>query len=108
MACIISKPNEDQLASVAQPTQRTNQFDFSIKRYLETEITEQLQGSSDCRIVQVRDRFGEYGLDDNCFDPSATSLQSVEIFNLPKVTILQVLCFIIMMFYFFWVLGVWG
>ncbi len=60
--CIISKPNEDQLARVVQLTQRTNQFNFSTKRYLETEITEQLQGSLDCRIVQVRDRFGDYGL----------------------------------------------
>jgi FkbH-like protein len=58
----INEPNEDQLARVAQLTQRTNQFNFSTRRYLETEITEQLQGSLDCRIVQVRDRFGDYGL----------------------------------------------
>ncbi len=58
----INEPNEDQLARVAQLTQRTNQFNFSTKRYLETEITEKLQGSLNCRIVQVRDRFGDYGL----------------------------------------------
>jgi len=52
---------EDQLARVAQLTQRTNQFNFSTIRRTEAEIRA-LLGSHDCLAVKVRDRFGEYGL----------------------------------------------
>jgi len=58
----ITEPSPEQLTRVAQLTQRTNQFNFTTKRYIETEIAELLAGSLKCQIVQVKDRFGDYGL----------------------------------------------
>ncbi len=51
-----------QFDRIAQLTQRTNQFNFTTIRRTESEIR-QLAGSGlECRIVEVRDRFGDYGL----------------------------------------------
>ena len=48
---------------VAQLTQRTNQFNFTAVRRTESEV-EQLssKGHTECLVVRVRDRFGDYGL----------------------------------------------
>ena len=54
---------EDETARVAQLTQRTNQFNFTTRRRTETEIREIQCGEAfECLTVDVRDRFGDYGL----------------------------------------------
>ena len=52
----------DDLARIAQLTQRTNQFNTTTIRRSETEIAALLETGSECLIVNVRDRFGDYGL----------------------------------------------
>jgi FkbH-like protein len=50
----------DQVARVAQLTQRTNQMNATGLRRSEAEI--QSLGEAECLTVQVKDRFGDYGL----------------------------------------------
>jgi len=50
----------EQVARVAQLTQRTNQMNVSGKRRTEAEI--QSLNPADCLTVSVKDRFGSYGL----------------------------------------------
>jgi FkbH-like protein len=52
-----------ELPRVAQLTQRTNQFNFTSVRRSESEV-EQLcsAGNAECLVIQLRDRFGDYGL----------------------------------------------
>jgi FkbH-like protein len=57
----IAPVQEEQLARVAQLTQRTNQFNFTSRRRSEAEIRA-LLASHDCLAVTVSDRFGAYGL----------------------------------------------
>ncbi len=52
----------DDLARVSQLTQRTNQFNTTTIRRSEPEIATLLEAGSECLIVNVRDRFGDYGL----------------------------------------------
>lgn len=48
---------------VAQLTQRTNQFNANPIRRTENEIQDLLRGGrAHCQVVEVRDRFGDYGL----------------------------------------------
>ncbi len=52
-----------QLARVAQLTQRTNQMNTSCIRRTEAEIQALLEsGEAECLTVEVKDRFGSYGL----------------------------------------------
>lgn len=53
---------DEQHPRVAQLTQRTNQFNVSTKRRSERELAELAQQGFGCRVVEVRDRFGDYGL----------------------------------------------
>lgn len=54
---------EDQAARVSQLTQRTNQFNLSTIRRTEEEIRALVREEAVmCWTVEVRDRFGEYGL----------------------------------------------
>jgi FkbH-like protein len=59
----ISPMQPEQLSRVAQLTQRTNQFNLTTIRRSEVEI-QQLSnlGGLECHVVQVKDRFGDYGL----------------------------------------------
>jgi FkbH-like protein len=59
----ISKMSHSQISRVAQLTQRTNQFNFTTIRRSAAEIQElcRLEGL-ECLVVEVSDRFGEYGL----------------------------------------------
>ncbi len=59
----IDPPQPEQLARVAQLTQRTNQFNATTIRRSETEI-EQINHSQtiEIRAITVKDRFGDYGL----------------------------------------------
>ena len=58
----ISQPAPSQLPRLAQLTQRTNQFNFTTVRRTEAEIQQILTAGLECRVVDVRDRFGDYGL----------------------------------------------
>ena len=58
----ITAPTHVQFDRVAQLTQRTNQFNFTTIRRTESEIRQLAGRELECRIVEVRDRFGDYGL----------------------------------------------
>ncbi len=58
----ISEPSPSQLPRVSQLTQRTNQFNFTTIRRSESEIQQLSNSGLECRIVEVSDRFGDYGL----------------------------------------------
>jgi thioesterase domain-containing protein/acyl carrier protein len=58
----ISDPSPSQIARVAQLTQRTNQFNFTTVRRNDGEILHLSESGLECRIVEVKDRFGDYGL----------------------------------------------
>jgi FkbH-like protein len=59
----ITEVESGQLLRVAQLTQRTNQFNATLVRRSESELEGLLRtGELECRIVKVRDRFGDYGL----------------------------------------------
>ncbi len=64
---------------VAQLTQRTNQFNFTAVRRTESEV-EQLssKGHTECLVVRVRDRFGDYGLVGAMFFTRRPSLLDVD------------------------------
>lgn len=58
----IHPPREEQLPRVAQLTQRTNQFNCTTVRRTEADVRQFAEQGLDCRVVEVRDRFGDYGL----------------------------------------------
>lgn len=59
----IAPMRPEQLPRVSQLTQRTNQMNFTCVRRSENEIQELLRdGKAECLTVDVRDRFGSYGL----------------------------------------------
>lgn len=58
----ISPPSPQQIERVAQLTQRTNQFNLTTIRRSEQEINQLCQGNYECLVVEVSDRFGDYGL----------------------------------------------
>ena len=58
----IAPPARDEWARAAQLSQRTNQFNFTTRRYAERELHAQAQPGSLVLRVRVRDRFGDYGL----------------------------------------------
>jgi FkbH-like protein len=60
---VIAPMSEEQITRVAQLTQRTNQFNFTTRRYLESDIQSYRQiKTNDVLTVSVKDRFGDYGL----------------------------------------------
>ena len=59
----IAVPNQDEWARISQLSQRTNQFNFTTRRYTETELrTWASHEDGGVLRVRVRDRFGDYGL----------------------------------------------
>ena len=50
------------LARVAQLTQRTNQFNCTTLRRTEPEIAQLCHSGAECLAIDVKDRFGDYGL----------------------------------------------
>ena len=61
----ITTPTGDALERAAQMTLRTNQFNFSTVRRTVAELSAALSsggGSLQARIIDVRDRFGDYGI----------------------------------------------
>ena len=57
-----SEPSQPQLLRVAQLTQRTNQFNFRGVRRTEAQIQHLSDSGLECQVVEVGDRFGDYGL----------------------------------------------
>jgi amino acid adenylation domain-containing protein/FkbH-like protein len=49
------------LARAAQLTARTNQFNLTTIRHTEPEISQLCQNGAECLVVDVADRFGDYG-----------------------------------------------
>ncbi|MCP2727559.1 amino acid adenylation domain-containing protein [Symplocastrum sp. BBK-W-15] len=59
----INPMESEELPRVSQLTQRTNQFNFTTIRRSESEIQQLCEfGNLECRVVKVKDRFGDYGL----------------------------------------------
>ncbi|MBV8311316.1 MAG: HAD-IIIC family phosphatase, partial [Planctomycetaceae bacterium] len=58
----ITMPAPALLERAAQLTQRTNQFNFTTIRRTESEIRQLAENRLECRIVEVSDRFGDYGV----------------------------------------------
>jgi FkbH-like protein len=58
----IAAPSEDEWARVEQLTQRTNQFNFSTRRWTSAELKSSLKAGAQILRVRVSDRFGDYGL----------------------------------------------
>ena len=58
----ISEPEPEQRDRVAQLTQRTNQFNFTTIRRNASEIERLSESGLECRVIEVSDRFGDYGL----------------------------------------------
>jgi FkbH-like protein len=58
----ISEPTKSLFARVAQLTQRTNQFNFTTVRRTDGEVERLTESGLECWIVEVSDRFGDYGL----------------------------------------------
>ena len=59
----IAEPAPEQWPRVAQLTQRTNQFNLTTRRRSESDLLAGLAAEGQrCLAVQVRDRFGDYGL----------------------------------------------
>jgi FkbH-like protein len=57
----IGEPRPEQRARAAQLTQRTNQFNFTTRRRNERELAQLADEGKACRVVEVSDRFGDYG-----------------------------------------------
>ena len=57
-----SKPAPEQVDRIAQLTHRTNQFNFTTVRRNDGEIHRLAESGLECRAVEVKDRFGDYGL----------------------------------------------
>ena len=76
----LSEPTLSQLPRLAQLIQRTNQFNFTTVRRNEAEIQQLLVAGMECRVVEVSDRFGNYGLVGAVlFGLRATSLKSIRL-----------------------------
>jgi acyl carrier protein len=59
----VSEMSAEQLPRVAQLTQRTNQFNCTTVRRSGQEVRQLVDsGTRECLVVDVRDRFGDYGL----------------------------------------------
>ncbi len=58
----ITEATDEQLARVAQLTQRTNQFNFTSIRRSEAEVRDVLKSGAKCLVTAVSDRFGDYGM----------------------------------------------
>jgi FkbH-like protein len=57
----ISPLTPELLARASQLTQRTNQFNFTTIRRSELEIRQLCEAGAECLVVNVVDRFGDYG-----------------------------------------------
>lgn len=62
---VIEKAIEDNVARIAQMTQKTNQFNLTTKRYTEQEIRDMMNAEGNKYLIyagKVEDKFGSYGI----------------------------------------------
>ncbi len=60
---IISRNSDEQIPRIAQLTQKTNQFNFTTKRYSENEIADFMNDPKACVFsIEVSDKFGDSGI----------------------------------------------
>lgn len=60
---IVRKNNREEIARIAQLTQKTNQFNLTTKRYTETEIEAFINNTGSCVFsIDVSDKFGSSGI----------------------------------------------
>jgi FkbH-like protein len=79
----IARATSDQLERVAQLSQRTNQFNATVIRRTTREIEHLLETeSTECWVVEVSDRFGDYGLVGAMIFDVADSVLTVDSFLL--------------------------
>lgn len=79
----ISPMTDSQLSRVSQLTKRTNQFNFTTIRRTEAEIQQLWEsGAFESLVVEVRDRFGDYGLVGAMLFESAANAIRVDTFLL--------------------------
>jgi FkbH-like protein len=79
----ISPIQPDQVARVAELTQRTNQFNATTIRRTESELLQLLaDATTECWVVEVSDRFGEYGLVGTIIFTSTANALKVDTFLL--------------------------
>ncbi|HKD06956.1 MAG TPA: amino acid adenylation domain-containing protein [Bryobacteraceae bacterium] len=57
----IEPARPEDLPRASQLTQRTNQFNLTTLRRSESELLQLMGSGSECLVVEVRDRFGDYG-----------------------------------------------
>jgi FkbH-like protein len=63
LKCEITRINEEQIPRVSQLSLRTNQFNSTTRRRSENDVKQLLnQANSHIWIINVQDRFGDYGL----------------------------------------------
>jgi FkbH-like protein len=63
MEIVIGNPDSFLIPRVAQLTQRTNQFNLTTKRYLETDIDSFVKSDNhEVKYLKLKDRFGDMGL----------------------------------------------
>ncbi|MEM9089168.1 MAG: FkbM family methyltransferase [Cyanobacteria bacterium P01_F01_bin.53] len=58
----INAMTDETLPRASQLTQRTNQFNFTTIRSSESDIQQLCQSGYECLVVDVSDRFGDYGI----------------------------------------------
>jgi thioester reductase-like protein/FkbH-like protein len=58
----IAPVQHGEIARVSQMTQRTNQFNSTTRRRTESDVEAWIADGRDCLVVEVSDRFGDYGL----------------------------------------------
>ena len=79
----IAPVEAQQIPRVSQMTQRTNQFNFTTKRYSEAEILQIHQSATkECLVADVSDRFGDYGLVGAMIFDTSTNVIEVDTFLL--------------------------
>ena len=78
----ISAPSAEQIPRLAQLSQRTNQFNSSGLRLDEAGLARELGQGLQALAVQVKDRFGDYGLVGAAFYKTQGSTQRIEGFML--------------------------
>lgn len=63
MEIILNKSNDFAIPRISQLTQKTNQFNFNMKRYSESEISSFSQSEMyDVYYLQLKDKFGDMGI----------------------------------------------
>jgi FkbH-like protein len=77
----VRQARTEDLPRVAQLTQKTNQFNLSLKRRTEPEIRE-LQSRASIWVISAKDQFGDYGLVGTCITTQEKEILTLDSFLL--------------------------